>query len=402
MHFRTRNSYILLLVILLALVLAGSTVTASDTSEKTFAFRETVISVLPGTTIGDYYGGILMTTQYPVRWGKRYFPYERIYVSPEEFDAATREIIGNSKYRWYFFDFPWEDVSYLIMADIVSIHLDIYPPITGNYSFAEVSVKWQVYEPASNSMVHTDITYGQASETGKANATILSAFRQALDAFLINRELASILIGPPNTVAEQPVEEIKAIKLKASTSVKELMLPQNLEQVYAAAVTVRAGSFISCGALISPDGYVLTAGHTVFDTNEAFVTLRSGIVLPAEVICVDSIYDIALLKIPGVGYSALSFGEQSPTGADVYAIGAPTGEKESFSSSKSVMNGPCEMNGLSYIQILGNLGLEYSGGPLVNANGELIGIIESKQWAEGFSFAVPTDVISTRLGIQWY
>ena len=180
------------------------------------------------------------------------------------------------------------------------------------------------------------------------------------------------------------------------------MLPQNLEQVYAAAVTVRAGSFISCGALISPDGYVLTAGHTVFDTNEAFVTLRSGIVLPAEVICVDSIYDIALLKIPGVGYSALSFGEQSPTGADVYAIGAPTGEKESFSSSKSVMNGPCEMNGLSYIQILGNLGLEYSGGPLVNANGELIGIIESKQWAEGFSFAVPTDVISTRLGIQWY
>ena len=70
-------------------------------------------------------------------------------------------------------------------------------------------------------MVHTDITYGQASETGKANATILSAFRQALDAFLIDRELASILIGPPNTVAEQPVEEIKAIKLKASTSAKD-------------------------------------------------------------------------------------------------------------------------------------------------------------------------------------
>jgi S1-C subfamily serine protease len=133
-------------------------------------------------------------------------------------------------------------------------------------------------------------------------------------------------------------------------------------------------------------------------------------VLPAEVIRVDSIYDIALLKIPGAGYTALAFGEQplsgtesgSESGAEVYAIGAPTGDKGSFSSSKSVMDEPCEMNGLSYIQILGNLGPEYSGGPSVNEHGELIGIIESRQWAEGFSFAIPTDVISTRLGIEWY
>jgi hypothetical protein len=111
MCFRIRNSYILPVAILLALVLAGSTVTASDTSEKTFAFRETVISVLPGTTIGNYYGGIFITPQYPVRWGKRYFPYERIYVSPAEFDAATREIIGNSRYPWYFIDDPRGDVS---------------------------------------------------------------------------------------------------------------------------------------------------------------------------------------------------------------------------------------------------------------------------------------------------
>ncbi|HBR02123.1 MAG TPA: hypothetical protein DD738_05905, partial [Ruminiclostridium sp.] len=94
-------------------------------------------------------------------------------------------------------------------------------------------------------------------------------------------------------------------------------------------------------------GYVLTAGHGVLKADEALVTLRSGIVLPAEIIHIDSVYDIALLKIPGAGYPALPFGEQSPTGADVYAIGAPTSEQDSFSSSKSVMNGPCEMNGLS-------------------------------------------------------
>jgi len=67
-------------------------------------------------------------------------------------------------------------------------------------------------------------------------------------------------------------------------------------------VVVRVGAASGSGAIVSRDGYVLTAAHLVAATREATVKLRSGIEVEASVERVDEPRDVAMLKIAGTGH----------------------------------------------------------------------------------------------------
>lgn len=164
------------------------------------------------------------------------------------------------------------------------------------------------------------------------------------------------------------------------------------------------GHATGSGFIISSDGYVLTNHHVVAGARRVDVKLIDRRTFEAEVVGADRRSDLALLKIPADQLPTLDFADSGTVGVGqwVIAIGAPFGLDYSASAGIISAKGrsiPSE-NGDSYVPFLqsdvatnpGN-----SGGPLLNLEGEVVGIntqIFSRPGGGyiGLSFAVPVDV----------
>lgn len=154
------------------------------------------------------------------------------------------------------------------------------------------------------------------------------------------------------------------------------------------------------GFIISNDGYVLTNNHVVRGADKVTVRLNDRRELDAEVIGTDERADVALLKIEGKDLPALRIGnpEQLQVGEWVLAIGSPFGFEYSVTSgivSAKARALPNEAY-VPFIQTDVAINPGNSGGPLLNLQGEVIGInsqIYSRSGGfMGLSFAIPIDV----------
>ncbi len=157
---------------------------------------------------------------------------------------------------------------------------------------------------------------------------------------------------------------------------------------------------LGSGFIISKDGYVVTNNHVIAQASEIKVRLQ-GEEKPytAEIVGRDTETDLALIKIITKGKSpnfpTLSFGnsEQAKVGEWVMAIGNPFGLDHTVTAGiisakgRIIGSGPYD----NYIQTDASINPGNSGGPLLNMDGEVIGIntaiIASGQ---GIGFAVPS------------
>tara|TARA_A100001388_G_C28755738_1_gene494848 strand:- start:361 stop:1737 length:1377 start_codon:yes stop_codon:yes gene_type:complete len=151
------------------------------------------------------------------------------------------------------------------------------------------------------------------------------------------------------------------------------------------------------------DNFLLTNYHVVNDATEVIVSLNDRREFVAEVVGVDMLSDIAVLKIEGDKLPSLRMGKSKrlKVGESVIAIGSP------FSFDFSVTAGIVSAKGRSiqnqnignyvpFIQTDVAINPGNSGGPLFNLDGEVVGInsqIYSRSGAyQGVSFAIPIDV----------
>jgi serine protease Do len=164
-------------------------------------------------------------------------------------------------------------------------------------------------------------------------------------------------------------------------------------------VALAAGS----GFIISKDGYVLTNNHVVEGANDIVVRLSDRREFDAKIIGVDRRSDLALLKIQAKNLNALKFAnvDELKVGEWVLAIGSPFGLD--YSASVGIVSAigrsiPTDMgdNYVPFIQSDVALNPGNSGGPLLNLEGDVIGInslIFSRSGGSiGLSFAVPANV----------
>uniref|UniRef100_UPI0037E71E7B serine protease HTRA1 n=1 Tax=Semicossyphus pulcher TaxID=241346 RepID=UPI0037E71E7B len=162
-------------------------------------------------------------------------------------------------------------------------------------------------------------------------------------------------------------------------------------------VSVSSGS----GFIVSEDGWIVTNAHVLNNKQRIKVELKSGLQYDAKVKDVDQKTDIALIKIePESPLPVLRLGQSSDLrpGEFVVAVGSP------FSLQNTVTTGiisTAQRNGLElgfkdsdmdYIQTDAIINYGNSGGPLVNLDGDVIGINTLKV-AAGISFAIPADRI---------
>ncbi len=172
------------------------------------------------------------------------------------------------------------------------------------------------------------------------------------------------------------------------------------------------------GFLISSDGYILTNHHVAGNASKVVVTLTDGEKYEAEIIGADLASDVCLLKIEGKNFPYLKFGSADNilVGEWTIAMGNPFGLFE-YNAKPVVTVGVVSNIGISFIQQDGNKYRIYkdmvqtdaaissgnSGGPLLNSDGEVIGMntiifstAKDKQGQAGsigIGFAVPVDRI---------
>ncbi|MDO6747393.1 Do family serine endopeptidase [Gilvimarinus sp. 1_MG-2023] len=156
------------------------------------------------------------------------------------------------------------------------------------------------------------------------------------------------------------------------------------------------------GFIISSEGHVLTNNHVIDDADEVVVRLFDQRELVAEVVGVDPLSDLALLKIDAKNLPTLSFApaESLKVGQWVVAIGSPFGLDYSASAGiVSAMGRSISANESSYVPFIQTdvaINPGNSGGPLFNLNGEVVGInsqIYSRSGgSNGLSFSIPADV----------
>jgi Do/DeqQ family serine protease len=164
------------------------------------------------------------------------------------------------------------------------------------------------------------------------------------------------------------------------------------------------------GVILSEDGYIVTNNHVIDRTSTINVTLNNKKTYKAELIGTDPSTDLALLKIDARNLPSVGFGNSNElnVGQWVLAVGNPfnltstvtAGIISAKARNINILSGNSN-NGLppieSFIQTDAAVNPGNSGGALVNANGELIGIntaIQSNTGSyTGYSFAIPSNIV---------
>lgn len=162
---------------------------------------------------------------------------------------------------------------------------------------------------------------------------------------------------------------------------------------------------LGSGVIVSSDGYILTNNHVVDDATDIEVVLKDKRQLKAKVVGTDPRTDIAVLKIPATGLSAVTIGDSSKTrvGDIVLAIGDPFGIGETVTMGivSALGRRSLDIEGAGgyedFIQTDASINPGNSGGALVNTRGQLIGIntaIISNGGGgnQGIGFAVPVNM----------
>jgi len=167
-------------------------------------------------------------------------------------------------------------------------------------------------------------------------------------------------------------------------------------------VPIRA---LGSGVIIGKEGYIITNNHMVENAQTIQVQLYDGSMQKAKVIGTDPDTDLAVIKIdptPDMKYAGFGDSDKVKVGEWVVAIGSPQG------LDWTVTQGIISAKHRTGIGVLGPTGYEdfiqtdasinpgNSGGPLINLNGEVIGInaliVSATQGSVGLGFAIPSNM----------
>ena len=206
-------------------------------------------------------------------------------------------------------------------------------------------------------------------------------------------------------------------KSEKEVTVTDNGIADSVEKLYDAVVVVgsyKNGVLASSGTGFVYDqddkyAYILTNSHVVDGATSVKVKFTNEEIEDVELVGNDSYADIAVLKIDKkkvIKVASIAKLEDMRVGDTVFSIGAPLSSEYSWTVTRGILSGKDRLVDvqlsnssnadyvMSVLQTDASINSGNSGGPLANANGEVIGIINMKlvsEGVEGMGFAIPID-----------
>ncbi len=214
--------------------------------------------------------------------------------------------------------------------------------------------------------------------------------------------------APTTTVVQQATNKITANggDIGVAEAVALRVLPS--------AVTVEVGNLEenvltltgSGSGVILEDGFIVTNHHVIEDTNVNRIVLQDGRTYDTELVGSDAYTDLAVLKVDVEGLPPIAFGSTDDVivGQFAVAVGNPLGQVGGASLTTGVISALSrtvevgdELPLYGMVQTDAPITSGSSGGALVNAEGELIGITSAigvgRGGAEGIGYAIPVNLV---------
>lgn len=155
---------------------------------------------------------------------------------------------------------------------------------------------------------------------------------------------------------------------------------------------------LGSGFLVDKDGYIVTNNHVVENADEIKVRLKNGTDFNARIIGRDPKTDLALIKIEhdqNLPFLSIGDSEKLKVGQWVVAIGSPFGLEQTVTAGivsakgRVIGSGPYD----DFIQTDASINPGNSGGPLLNMDGEVVGINTAIiSGGQGIGFAIPANL----------
>ncbi len=246
-------------------------------------------------------------------------------------------------------------------------------------SFGELKNVTVVLPPES---VVPSATRGQIGATGGDNVNFIATAAQRVGPAVVRINATRKVPNPISDALKNPL-------LRRFFGEDEQPIPEE---------RIERGT--GSGFILSQDGELLTNAHVVADTETVQVTLKDGRTFEGKVVGVDSVTDVAVVKIPGNKLPTVRLGNSQNLipGEWAIAIGNPLGLDNtvtigiiSATDRTSAQVGVPDKR-VSFIQTDAAINPGNSGGPLLNAQGEVIGVNTAiRADAQGLGFAIPIE-----------
>jgi serine protease Do len=271
----------------------------------------------------------------------------------------------------------------------------------------EARVDWEIYDMTDPGLKISSVSLATAFYRGGNNYELLlhEMLAQSERDLLGIDTLFNHLLGIEKLYLARSKGD--PLKLKAPGRAKYPGTREMLKAVIAGVVTIETSEGFGSGGFISPDGHILTSYHVVESEKPIYIRQGQGRKMEAKIVQVNKDYDLAVLKADTQNVKALPFavGDEVLVGEELFAAGTPLDKSLGQSITRGIVSGHREWNGVRFIQSDASLNQGNSGGPMLNEQGEIIGITTMKAFGkgiEGIGFGIPAAIIVEMLNLQFY
>ncbi|WP_374651398.1 S1C family serine protease [Dongia sp.] len=315
-----------------------------------------------------------------------------------ELRAANYSVVGEPDALFANYGDNQREPEFLVGGRIDSISMDVCDEVSTwdahrfgvQSGAATVSVTWQVYSPLQEEVVleaqsEGSVVIKEGVPDGEVTL-ILRAFGAAArnlagdprfhDTLLRKNKSGHVTTAAPlagwGDVPSQPAMAL------ATTAPFSTPIGVNMARIQASVVTVLTGTAQGSGFFVAPD-LVLTNHHVARDAARLKLRLINGTEVYATTLRSDAKRDVALLKVEGGPFSPLPL-RLDPVSLteEVYAVGSPLDESLAGTVTRGIVSQfQRDEYGLALIQADATIQPGNSGGPLLDARGNVIGISQS-------------------------
>ena len=265
-----------------------------------------------------------------------------------------------------------------------------------------------ISENASGTNATLELSYPPNQKRQNTGRGILTAgiMLSAISIIAMIALSTCIIIGLVGSLGRVAFIPVVGIPYSGDATDDSEIIAEAMESVVVISVDTESGSGTGSGIILSANGYIVTNYHVVEDATAIYVQLHgSSSNIKAELIGYSKHDDVAVIKISKTGLRPATFVSDCSnckSGQRVYAIGAPKGTDYSYTVTTGIISavsrdvkiydGSTLKKKMRMIQTDAAVNPGNSGGPLINAAGQVVGIVTLKlDGVDGMGFALPSD-----------